>query len=1439
VEGLRKTKGYKDNKQSAIVSSGVIGKGTTMSESNESSELESNTGSPFILFDPATGLTEFLGPGGYTDCGLAKVALESLLPIYPSQAVGRIAALQRNISPRAERAGDDLARLSDEPCFSVVMFRRFSKNLPPGLDMDAFVDFFSNLFLIESIQDRELYKEKMRKLLVSKFYYILAITASIWVPEEETLHHYIIAATTYMFDRLSGSYIHTLGVADKGYPGKCTMSPHVFTDPSSEEPTILSETSTFTGHSLATFLLATVQVLGALHYDAPDVSLESNVYRLICNEPLLSDYSPQSHHLYLQARVQRGSAYVMYVMQGFTTLAVAGGEYHCTSYHHECPVNKSKTKVPVQDSYHTDDPLLRLLALKHWIYNTWPTDPLFRDDVASANKMWRQDNGLPFNHFLSSALIPPQTSPETEASTNVAYLKLVDASCNNRSQPLKVHAHSEEITLVQMPIDRTVTKADNDCRMISSVDFKPSDIRCSLIRSLDVHVGSCKLDAFEAIAAPLYCEGNLYPTDVDGYSHQEMSLEMRLNLQAFYRRCTHFAFTDPCIEELASLAKREYQYAVDNELLASLGFNDFDVDLGSLSDDRIGWSNNFIILGQRLTMLDQRRGLKPALWVDMQALQLLFSYQGHPVLITPVYGVSHPAKEGSDFILVVPKVGGINRLRNFPVEDDNPVFTVVPILALNVSTFGFFTHPSTVAPPTRERICEKIIEHSNTGQPHVAIYRKHPALEVVGGLNGTVSTQYETGHCASDRFCVAKHSLVKASLELNRCPGCARAVHSCCGHFNTDSSTARDGTTCFNCFNKFGRPLSGIEDPDYCPTTPPPIVPPDPESPVRNTRSLTSGTILATDVSRALFPSNKTTGRETKVQKEMKENKAMREATIDSHNPAYMYPKVAPDDEPLTWWLDAEDEELPDVELSDDFYAKKPTETQIYSQGEMLAWGQANMDLLPSEEKAKPCKDIFAAAFALQHYLLTCEEHDPSKHPFWLHRPNRPFTDQELVNISCLVDRNRPFEIDTHNSTRMDLTLRVLSYPMKPNTPLKRYFGARKLKAPKEEMLFLTVGREWLKNYLDWFDPELYQFITIHTDGLKVQRLRTMLAADSEALYEQEGKTVHDKLLVPVPKMHKPVTTQNSFGVTTDDGDFVPYSLNVSKTNPNVGQEVRHRTYDRTLTKSCNPRNFDEVPVARLATAKVPDIFLQIKAVRAEIQTVLRGGNEETTIRWLGLQGGRYVSLPSEWVNLNFDPQLLDEAQRRAQSADPADNDTHRFLIIPPGDSRDDDPPSIIRHSKGLNYYYQGQVNNCVMGGLANAVYWLCGPDQATDLLQFTTLNVTSRFWDRFIQHVHGSLKENRMRRLKRVDLLHADDTMPMVVQLKALDGSESHAICIFDDCIFDSASRFVLQKNIHALDWCCSPYGFHKTLRVYQLQSYKSSFEKPRKKRSRLLHKK
>jgi hypothetical protein len=94
------------------------------------------------------------------------------------------------------------------------------------------------------------------------------------------------------------------------------------------------------------------------------------------------------------------------------------------------------------------------------------------------------------------------------------------------------------------------------------------------------------------------------------------------------------------------------------------------------------------------------------------------------------------------------------------------------------------------------------------------------------------------------------------------------------------------------------------------------------------------------------------------------------------------------------------------------------------------------------------------------------------------------------------------------------------------------------------------------------------------------------------------------------------------------------------------------------------------------------------------------------------------------------------------------------------------------------------------------------------------------KFWcTRFVHQVSEVLPRYDLKKITCIDILLVDDTLPMVVQLKSGDQSESHAFCIFDGCIYDSASRFVLQKNEEALNWCCRSYGFECHLRVYRLE--------------------
>jgi hypothetical protein len=59
--------------------------------------------------------------------------------------------------------------------------------------------------------------------------------------------------------------------------------------------------------------------------------------------------------------------------------------------------------------------------------------------------------------------------------------------------------------------------------------------------------------------------------------------------------------------------------------------------------------------------------------------------------------------------------------------------------------------------------------------------------------------------------------------------------------------------------------------------------------------------------------------------------------------------------------------------------------------------------------------------------------------------------------------------------------------------------------------------------------------------------------------------------------------------------------------------------------------------------ADVPAHHMQIKAIRAQIKSDKK---KNVTICWMGLQGGKYVSLPPDWVTANFDPIVLDKMKK-------------------------------------------------------------------------------------------------------------------------------------------------------------------------------------------------
>jgi hypothetical protein len=103
---------------------------------------------------------------------------------------------------------------------------------------------------------------------------------------------------------------------------------------------------------------------------------------------------------------------------------------------------------------------------------------------------------------------------------------------------------------------------------------------------------------------------------------------------------------------------------------------------------------------------------------------------------------------------------------------------------------------------------------------------------------------------------------------------------------------------------------------------------------------------------------------------------------------------------------------------------------------------------------------------------------------------------------------------------------------------------------------------------------------------------------------------------------------------------------------------------------------------------------------------------------------------------------------------------------------------------------------------------------------EYVPITRMDSFWSHFVQHVNGAMHKYRhlLRKLKCQDILEMDDSLPVVVQLRGGDKSESHSVCIYDGSIYNSASRFVLVKSRETFNWCCGDYGFEAHVRLYRL---------------------
>jgi hypothetical protein len=495
-----------------------------------------------IVFDRASTIIDFLS-SDYTSKGVALASLSTLTPIYPSDRLVWLSNLRRKIMPLNQASGGTEADV-DVLAFSVVMFNQLNHNLPSGLSFESFSDFFTSLFTFSTPEDAEASRNHTTEVMANPNYSILAITVPMFLADEDppTLSHFIVGAALYTRDNKNGIFVSIVGIYGQGDSSPCALSSKFFVDPDQKD--LLSDTGSFRGYGLSVFLLSALQVLGSISFKALHIPPLEPLF-IVCDKDVTGEDSPSTHHLYLQARIEPNHAYQMYVQLGFTN---ANGTFCCTSLQDDCPVNRHRKKgrSGIEAGYSDNDDLLRLLVLRKWIVNAWPTSSSLSTALHHATQVWNLP-GLSSRQYLPSALVLPDRTAATQEHTNAVYHQLLECLHYVDSKPLQFPIPSCPLDCSPLPPDRGITRFVHDMlsvKMISGEEIQSYDLRRSLFRSL-VAVTSTPddylLDSFDAVEAAMYTAGNL--GSGDDATYKQRALELRLNVVAFYFRCAHFTFT--------------------------------------------------------------------------------------------------------------------------------------------------------------------------------------------------------------------------------------------------------------------------------------------------------------------------------------------------------------------------------------------------------------------------------------------------------------------------------------------------------------------------------------------------------------------------------------------------------------------------------------------------------------------------------------------------------------------------------------------------------------------------------------------------------------------------------------------------------------------------------------------------------------------------------
>ena len=187
------------------------------------------------------------------------------------------------------------------------------------------------------------------------------------------------------------------------------------------------------------------------------------------------------------------------------------------------------------------------------------------------------------------------------------------------------------------------------------------------------------------------------------------------------------------------------------------------------------------------------------------------------------------------------------------------------------------------------------------------------------------------------------------------------------------------------------------------------------------------------------------------------------------------------------------------------------------------------------------------------------------------------------------------------------------------------------------------------------------------------------------------------------------------------------------------------------------------------------------------------------------------VALKDNWVRAQFPPDKVNKCIEEAEKG------SRRFIRLEPGDIIEVIPTMDISKNPMVRYP-QGQLDTCAFSSFASALFHIGFTEQANIIhnygVEWTTFHydTTYKTLERLVNFIRKETKFQNFRRLYEPRKIKQgydifQETPRNEIRLIVLimsDNTETHAVSVVSNFVFDSNCRNALPLTKEGLDCCC-----------------------------------